>query len=423
MRSLLLITICCWAGSVWAQDRPRLLPLPGKPPAKTATPKLTVGPDVIIGAPLAAFYGSSIWQEGDLLAWQDGIDASIWYCRLNPATGDLMPADGRGTFVAKGAPYIGNLFLQAVLRAGQLGTYNGPEWGYSRQGLGLYFTVPDKNGIYQQARCLINGTAKPVIEVFTSGGTQHRFANLPTQNAGDTKARVGFFELPNGNGGQEPFPAYWQFDRPGEPQHRIPLDFLSYNGPRWVPGEASLLTFVYGPDETLQVAKFDTNTETLTFLTTGPEEHTDAQIVVDPNSGRKYMTAIEDQRAIAVYECVSGNWQKTRTVVPNLNVKTDVALVFAVKPLIVRGRLLFYYNLYFAGPLGQVDTPVNIFVGSGDGTINQQLTKALSVGYCINPQHYVGEPDNKVYLYYYTGAPLPGLNFFSDFRRISFTVE
>jgi hypothetical protein len=393
--------------------------------SSTGLSQLTVGPDVQIGNPFITYFGSAVWRQGNLLAWQNGLDGTIWYCSLNPQTGDMIPWDGRAAYVAKGAPYVGNVALRQMLGMGKLGTYNGPEWGISQEGLGVYFTIPDGNGIYQQARCLLNQGQSLTVDVFTSGGTENRFGNLPTQNPGDSITRVGFFKQPTGGGvSKTPYKTFWQFDQLGDPEYEIPLDTLSYNGPRWIPGEPSLLTFVTAPDETIQVASLNTDTQELTFLTAGPENHADAEIAIDPVSGRKFMTAVENDSSVAVYEFLSGSWQKMRTVVPNLGTVQPGSLsVFAVKPLIVRGELIFYYNVFYAASNGGTAVPINIFVGSGSGAINQQITSATGYSYCINPQWYIGEQDNKVYLYYYTSIPVPILDLFSQFRRISFTVE
>jgi hypothetical protein len=403
------------------------------PPAPTisvttaALSRLTVGPDVVIGDAFTPYYGSAVWGGRDLLAWQNGLDGTIWFCTLNTRTGDLIPPDGRGTFVAKGAPYVGQMDLTPKSGKNKFGTYNGPEWGISQEGLGLYLTVVDKNGVYQQAKCLLKDAPKLTVEQLTSGGTDDRIDNLPTQNPNDTMARVGFFQMPSnfsiGNS-DNPYPAFWQFDQPGQPQHQIPLETLSYNGPRWIPGEPSVLTFVRATDLTMQVASFNTDTSTLTFLTAGPESHTDAEIVIDPNTGKKCMTAIENNVAIAVYEYASGSWRKTQTIRPNLGSQTTSTLfVFAVKPLLVRGELVFFYNVYAKGQSRDFGTPVDIYVASGNGLINQRVTNGGQFSYCLNPQYYVGEQDNKVFLYYYTSLPLPILDLFSQFRRISFVFE
>jgi hypothetical protein len=170
------------------------------------------------------------------------------------------------------------------------------------------------------------------------------------------------------------------------------------------------------PDQTIQVAKFNTDTEELTFLTTGPQLHFDAEIVADPVSGKKFMTAVEGNNAIAVYEFNAGNWQKTRTITP-AGTDPDKVFVFAVKPMVIRGNLICFFNAMANHNFG---TPVDIYVASGNGAINQNITKAGLLQYCLNPQYYIGSQDNKVFLYYFTSLPAPVLDVFSQYRRISF---
>jgi hypothetical protein len=414
--------LACFASDVPAQSGSKATAqvAPVVPPLT----RLTVGQDVVLGNPAFSYYGSAVWRDGDLLAWQNGMDSSIWFCKLNPQTGDMIPSDGRGTFVATGASYVGNILLKNLTGLGQIGTYNGPEWGQSQEGLGIYFTVTDKKGVYQQAKGILSSNnSKVTVQQFTSGGNENRFANLPALNPSDTKTRVGFFQVPpnfsTGGAGKPLYPTYWQFDQPGQPQNRIPLDVLSFNGPRWIAGEPSLLTFVTAPDQTVQVAKFNTDTGQLTFLTTGPQIHFDAEIATDPVSGKKFMTAIENNNAVAVYEFNAGSWQKTRTITP-AGTDPDKVFVFAVKPLVVRGNLVCFFNVLANSSFG---CPVDIYVATGNGAVNQNITNGGLLQYCLNPQYYIGAQDNKVFLYYYTSLPAPVLDLFSAFRRISFVVE
>lgn len=388
--------------------------------------------DVRIGDALGATYlGTAIWREASYLAWHDARDEGIWVCQLDPETGEMNPPDGKGTFIGTAAPFVRSFFLGELLGEGTFGTANGPEWGNSQQGLGIFLTIIDEDGVYQQARCLTGDFTNLNVEQLTFGGDNHRYSNLPTQTASDPVTRVGFLEVPVGQGtslGQDPEPqaTFWQFADPEAAQHPIPLDAFTFNGVRWIPGQPSVTTFVKDDDDTIQVAIYNTETEALDIITSGPEQHAEGEIVADPDTGLpRWLACIEDERAIAVYELIAGEWQKTGVVEPDVpKAGNKPFTIFACKPLLVRGELFFYYNVLIGEEVvDALFSPIDIYLGSADGTVNQPLTDARIFDRRVNAQYYIGTQDNKVFLYYYTSLPLPGIVHLGKFHRLSFEID
>jgi len=387
--------------------------------------------DVVIGDQQGVTYlGTAIWREEGLLAWHDGRDDGIWICQLDPDTGELHPANGKGTFIGYAAPFVGDIFLRQFLGLGEFGTNNGPEWGASQQGLNLYLTTVDDAGVYQQSKCELDTFPALELEAVTAGGNVHRFSNLATQSLSDPQARVAYYEVPLDFGKFSPAtvvqPPFWKFDELSEPQHPIPLELFSFNGPRWIRNTPSLTTFLKDENETIQVAEFNTETLETKFITTGPEQHNEAEVIVDPDTNLpRFMTCIEDDRAIAVYELIAGEWVKQNVVYPNLAPKFAgrPIVVLAVKPFVLRGELFFFYNAFIGDSFFDVANPVEIYLGSADGTVNQPLTSGPGFTFRLNPQYYIGTQDNKVFLYYYTSLPLRFLVDFGRYHRLSFTID
>src|SRR5262245_31116917 len=107
------------------------------PRLRNASPesRLTIGPSVNVGSPVSTFFAPEIWQEDPMMAWQDGNTNDIWVCKLDPATGDLIPKSGRGTRIGKAAPFEGDWVWILLFGKGERGTLNGPEWGNSQEGV------------------------------------------------------------------------------------------------------------------------------------------------------------------------------------------------------------------------------------------------------------------------------------------------
>src|SRR5688572_27995962 len=91
-------------------------------------PRFVSYTDVRIGDPAVSYKDQEFLPDARLMVWQDERER-VWVCRFDPVTGDLEPADGRGRFIGVAAPLLTpDLFLKS--------TINGPEFGYSRRGIG-----------------------------------------------------------------------------------------------------------------------------------------------------------------------------------------------------------------------------------------------------------------------------------------------
>ncbi len=377
--------------------------------------KLQISLPQEIGSRSASYFDPEIHQERGMMAWSDGTDNTLWVCHLDRLSGDLIPRDGRGARVAKMAPFMGDWIKQNVFGFGDRGTLNGAEWGNSREGLAVFFTIKDDAGIYQQAKYQV---ATRKVTQLTFGGDEDRFGNIASQDRSDATTRVGYFQLKGPNLDLAPIPAYWQNDEPGAPQYPIPLDTFSSNGPRWIPGRHAIVTYVRAPDDTIQVVEFNVDTGEKTFLTSGPEEHLDAQVILDPEtSEQKYLICLETKKALALYEWDGAVWVKLQTFVPpDLSLEDSPEYrVTGPRPFIVNGRLFFLYYVYSG--FG----PVKIYIASGDGAINQRLVNENPL-YQIDPEVFRGSRPNEVFVYFYSTVPIKPLFRFGQLFRIKIDV-
>jgi hypothetical protein len=97
--------------------------------------------DKRIGAPGTAYIDNEYWQDGKKMAWMDG-SLNLWLCDVEVSSGKLIPEDGKGIQIGKGAP-----FALAI---------NSVDWGFSKKGAAVYAVRPDNNGLFQIWRTYVN---------------------------------------------------------------------------------------------------------------------------------------------------------------------------------------------------------------------------------------------------------------------------
>lgn len=377
-----------------------------------------IGPDKQIGDKRLSYLDTQIWQDTAQMCWQSGNDNTVWICRLDPDTGALIPPDGRGTKIAVAAPFTGRVLLDVYFGVGTHGTSNAAEWGLSQQGLGVYFTIVDHNGVYQQAKCLLKNAPNLVVEQFTFGGSIDRLGNISSTDANDAKVRVGFYK--NNRWALTPPPeAYWQHDDPTSTERRIPLDVFPPNGPRWVPGEHALLTYLYDKDGTVQVVSYDVDAETSTFLTCAPGNHVDARILEDPATGKhRYLVCLEDNHSIVIYERVLKHWVKRRLIYPPENAIADNATDYRISQM-----KYFFYNgtLYIVYTVQSQFNPIPLCIASADGLTNRLITLAPWPAYHVDPEVFIGNAN--VFVYYEDALPFPATVRRSQIHGITLTIK
>ena len=60
--------------------------------------------DKRIGAQGTAYIDNEYWQDGKKMAWMDG-SLNLWLCDVEVSSGKLIPEDGKGIQIGKGAPF------------------------------------------------------------------------------------------------------------------------------------------------------------------------------------------------------------------------------------------------------------------------------------------------------------------------------
>lgn len=369
--------------------------------------------DEPVGDDQTSYVDPEFLPERRLVAWQDYETSEVWICRLDLDTGDLIPPDGRETLVGVAARIVGDPFRRLLTGRGRIGSFNGPEWGNSREGLGLYFTVVDDQERFQVARYLLR---RRRIELLTTDTDGNRIGCLPSSDVRDDQVRIGF--LVSSEEVTLPLPtpkAFFQFAGDNATRGTIPLDVLSYSGPRWIPGQQAGVTTLFDANGTAQVARFDVATGQTTLLTTGPESHEEPLIVVDPvTSSPLYLTCAEDRRGIAIYRPTEAGWVKERVLFPQIQTlgsQFRSAVLTSIRPFLVGDRLMITASV---AESDGVFSPTRICLLSADGTINLRISQT-ETNYNRDPEPVVG--NDSVFVYYYASLPIPIKPLQTEFRR------
>lgn len=331
------------------------------------TPSI-VAIDEQIGDPTIKYQDAEIWNELNLMSWQEGRNNWIWVCRIDPQTGALQPADGRGKRIARAARAEGDLWARFLFGVGRKGTWNSAEWGVSAEGLGLYFTILDENRVMQAARYRFNTGA---VEQLTFGTDMDRRGAMPTLNRELAQCRIAYF-----HGELDGSPnVCWQYEDDSAVEYPIPIGSSGVSGLRWFPDGATITTNLYQDDSTLQVARYDAASGVTRILTDGPEWHFDAYPYRDPrDAGGLRIVCIEERGKIAVYRETVGNgvWKKLRIIEPAVPLfPEDKRRIVVAKPFIYRGRAWCVYTLTVGLPYY---FPSLVAVASLDGEVNEVVS-------------------------------------------------
>lgn len=333
------------------------------------------------------------------MVWQDFNNNDVWVCQIDTQTGRLIPANGKGVRApVKTIP----IFTGAT----NSGSFNGPELGFSAQGLFTYYTIRDANGINQTARFgpLDRGTAS--YRQVSQDPRYGRSGAIPTQLGNIPNAAILNIYLDRNRGRTG-----WSYENTPEIKNAIPTDDISLKGPRWVPGQLAISTNIKSESRTKQAAIYDIETGSLTTITNDSGHKTEVFVFNCPETGTRAAMCLvgNGQRELAVYKEASPFWQKIASIpVPNFAVgggRLSTARIFLPEPFVFQGKS------YFTFVVGRVnvdsltvDGPSQVFVAQLGRPTAVQVGSAFPAGR-IDPEVLV-LPD-RVYLYYYTVVPPP----------------
>lgn len=357
-----------------------------------------VGTDERIGQPGVYYVDPELHAPTRRMVWQDYINNDVWVCQIDTQTGRLLPANGKGLR----APVKTVPIFTSVTTSG---SFNGPELGFSAQGLFTYYTIRDANGVNQTARFgpLDRGSASyrqisQDVRYGRSGALPTQLGNLP--NAAILNIYLDRFRGRTG----------WSYENTPEIKNAIPTGDISLKGPRWIPGEFAISTNVKTDSRTKQAAIYDIQSDTLTTITNDSGHKTEVFVFNCPETGTRAAMCLvgNAQRELAVYKEASPFWQKIASIpAPKFIVGRGLATarIFLPEPFVFQGKS------YFTFVVGKVDVdtltvngPSQVFVAQLGRPEAVQVGSAIPAGR-IDPEVLV-LPD-RVYLYYYTVVPPP----------------
>ena len=319
------------------------------------------------------------WPSQKRMVWQDR-ENNIWLCELNPQTGALVPADGRGQKLGAAARMIGEKSGEEVR------VINSAEWGLSQRGLGVYFVAMLENGDFVGKRVSV---PEGVEETLTPLGQDVYVGILPSTDVTDVQTRL-LYVSPIENA----LIRYWQEEMEPALARPFPNAAIGSTGPRWIPGERAICTNVKDADGIKQIARYDIDTEVTTILTTGPGEKTDGFFFDAPEFGNERMfLCLIDTLSIGVFRLVDGRWTQLSNITPPRPTAPEVELVvLSNEPFTYRGRSYVSYG--FEG-----GNQSAVCVASVDGRVNAVISTPSRLRN-IDPEAVV--LDDRLWVYYWT---------------------
>ena len=338
--------------------------------------------DKRIGAPGTAYIDNEYWQDGKKMAWMDG-SLNLWLCDVEVSSGKLIPEDGKGIQIGKGAP-----FALAI---------NSVDWGFSKKGAAVYAVRPDNNGLFQIWRTYVNQF--PVKQEQITFGDLASYGMLPSLNSDASQVALTFGrgEQPKRLG--KPSKALWRYEDDAASEREIPLEDIGTSGPRWIPDEMAFVT-TKNYKGVVKLARYDVLTGETKKLTFDSGNKSDAFFFKAPEYNNELtLLALIDKSRFGVFRNIEGVWKKIREIRVGIDAP-NVTLV-SPEPFTFKGKSYFFVVCY----LGQAFVSNSeIWVLSIDGTVNQPVSSDSP-----NTRHdpEVITTENDAFISYYTGFTAP----------------
>lgn len=358
-----------------------------------------VGTDERIGESGVYYADPELHIPTRRMVWQDFNTNDVWVCQIDTQTGRLIPASGKGVR----APVK---TISVFPTPTSPGSFNGPELGFSAQGLFAYYTIRDANGVNQTARFGPLDRGTPSYRQISQETRYGQGGALPTQlgNLPNTAILNIYFDRFRGRTG-------WSYENTPADRNYIPTTDISLKGPRWIPGELAISTNTKFEGRTKQAAIYDIPTDSLKIITNDSGHKTEVFVFNCPETGTRAAMCLvgNGQRELAVYKEASPFWQKIASIpAPKFIIgggRLSTARIYLPEPFVFQGKS------YFTFVVGKVDTntltvkgPSQIFVAQLGRPEAVQVGSAIPAGR-IDPEVLV-LPD-RAYLYYYTVIPPP----------------
>jgi hypothetical protein len=359
-------------------------------------PGLLTSTDVVIGDAGVSYIDPEFLDEDRLMVWQDDV-GDVWLCDIDPDTGDLRPADGKGEYAGRAAPLLTqtNPFFDV--------TYNGPEFGRSRQGVVVYYCNSDDLSVTRY------DLATQRIDIPVPGTTRNTRALISSKEASFPGtlvmyARIGDAATP----GKKQIFNEWFNDAQPQIVRSVPRIKAGTSGPQWMPGERAIIAQQPDANGVEQVCRYDIDTEQFTLLTDTPGDKIDSFAFRAPEyPGETLFLTLNQRKWLEVYRQQGGRWNRIlRMTAPGSSAKTSSGLKSA-EPVSYRGKT---YITYLADG---ADAIPRIALASLDGRVNTWVSQAGSLKQ-FDPEGVV--LGDNFYVYYYDGVNAQDLHTFHRCR-------
>gem|GEM_PF-5721444 len=356
-------------------------------------PGLLTSTDVVIGDTSVSYIDPEFLADERQMVWQDDL-GHVWLCEVDPETGDMLPADGKGQYAGRAAPLLTkeNPFFDV--------TYNGPEFGQSQQGIVLYYSQFDGLDIVRY------NVATRQLDLPVSATTTNTRALISSKEPAFPGSLVMWARIgaADNAAGKQIFNEWFDDSQP-EIVHPVPRIKAGTSGPQWLPGERAIIAQYPDARNVDQVCRYDIDTEEFTLLTDTPGNKIDSFAFEAPEfPGETLFLTLNQRKWLEVYRQQGAKWQRIlRITAPDSTPRTSSGLKSA-EPVSYQGKTYFTYlaNDTDAIPriaLASLDGRIKTWA-SEDGTLNQFDPEGVVFGDNLFVYYYDGVNDQNIHKFH-----------------------
>jgi len=279
--------------------------------------------DQVISDPAVSLIDPEVDQVGNRIAWQNLL-GELWVADLDPVTGDLTPANGKGELVD-----IGLVPLQVTL--------NGPEWSYG---------LNDTRIVYTKSLATGFNLAAAELDQFGVWQTQSlassflKLTPLGTPSSNTQVPGVSYFSYDIGSSNL--FLGWRDIDDAST--EGLLLDGSVSSG-RWVEDQPLIVTTI-NVNGFKQVVTYDIANDVLSQLTSDASHKFLPYMWMAPEYGEILMMTMLDTEAVGIYQQDVGGWN----LIHSISLPTTKPFVHSPEPFVYGGKS--YILLVAADQLG-----------------------------------------------------------------------
>ena len=290
--------------------------------------------DRVISDPSVSLVDPEVDQVNNRIAWQT-LEGELWVADLDPDTGDLTPANGKGELVDTN---LASLLL----------TLNGPEWAYGPGGAYIIYTTRLPIGL-NIAAARQNPAGDWIASSLRNSFLRFSPIGTPSSNKQEAKVAYYLYDLPNNNR----YLAWRSITDPASEE--VYLDNTAATG-RWVE-DLPLIVLTAIRDGKKQIISYDTETQTALQLTFDPSDKYLPYIWRAPETGKLLMMTMLDKTDIGIYQQVGNVWDLMYLIA----LPTSRPFVHSPEPFVYEGKS--YILMVAADQLGSGGSFPGIPVG------------------------------------------------------------